>query len=192
MRLPRVERTVCQYAPMIFTRLISVDHVPLLTRLERANREFFAPWSPIREEDFYSESGQKTVIADLLDRHRQGTVLPHVILDDQGQVVGRITVSGIVRGPLLSGNVGYWVNAADNGRGFATRAVTEIKRVAFDELGLHRLQAESLVENLASQRVLDRNGFHQFGLAPAYLRIAGRWQDCRMYEVLNPIPGCAH
>jgi ribosomal-protein-alanine N-acetyltransferase len=42
---------------------------------------------------------------------------------------------------------------------------------------------------VASQRVLERNGFVRYGLAPAYLEIAGRWQDHVMYQALAPDPG---
>ena len=61
--------------------------------------------------------------------------------------------------------------------------------VAFAELGLHRIEAGTLLHNVASQRVLERNGFVRFGLAPAYLKIAGSWKDHAMYQVLNPNPG---
>jgi ribosomal-protein-alanine N-acetyltransferase len=37
-----------------------------------------------------------------------------------------------------------------------------------------------------SQRVLEHNGFLRFGLAPQYLRIAGRWQDHVLFQKLNP------
>jgi [ribosomal protein S5]-alanine N-acetyltransferase len=58
--------------------------------------------------------------------------------------------------------------------------------VAFLELGLHRIEAGTLLANIASQRVLERNGFVRFGVAPEYLNIAGRWQDHAIYQVLNP------
>ncbi len=48
------------------------------------------------------------------------------------------------------------------------------------------MEAGTLVHNLGSQRVLERNGFVRFGLAPQYLRIAGRWQDHVLFQVLNP------
>jgi ribosomal-protein-alanine N-acetyltransferase len=82
--------------------------------------------------------------------------------------------------------MGYWVGASHNGRGYATAAVREIVRVAFEELGLHRVQAETLLHNVRSQRVLEHNGFVRFGMAPAYLKIAGRWQDHAMYQVIAP------
>ena len=45
-------------------------------------------------------------------------------------------------------------------------------RVAFVELGLHRIEAGTLLDNVASQRVLERNGFVRFGVALGYLNIA--------------------
>jgi ribosomal-protein-alanine N-acetyltransferase len=76
----------------------------------------------------------------------------------------------------------------DNGLGRATAAVHEIVRVAFEDLGLHRVQAETLLHNVRSQRLLERNGFIRFGLAPAYLNIAGKWQDHVMYQVVKTLP----
>jgi ribosomal-protein-alanine N-acetyltransferase len=33
--------------------------------------------------------------------------------------------------------------------------------------------------------VLERNGFARFGVAPTYLKIAGKWQDCALYQVIT-------
>jgi ribosomal-protein-alanine N-acetyltransferase len=168
------------------SRLIRDEDAQALADLLTRNREFLAPWDPIRPEGFSTVNGQRDDIEAALGRHADGTALPHVILDDAGEVAGRITLNGIVRGPFLSCSVGYWVSEDRNGRGLATVALAHIKAVAFGELGLHRLQAETLVHNTASQTVLTRNGFERFGLAPAYLNIAGRWQDHIMFQVLNP------
>jgi ribosomal-protein-alanine N-acetyltransferase len=66
--------------------------------------------------------------------------------------------------------------------------VRDIIVVAFGGLRLHRIQAATLLHNLRSQRVLERNGFVRFGVAPAYLNIAGKWQDHALYQVVNPTP----
>jgi ribosomal-protein-alanine N-acetyltransferase len=108
-----------------------------------------------------------------------------VVLDAAGELAGRITLSSVVRGPFLSASVGYWIAEDRNGRGLASAAVRHVKEIAFGELGLHRLEAGTLVHNAASQRVLERNGFAPFGRAPRYLRIAGRWQDHILFQVLN-------
>ena len=103
-------------------------------------------------------------------------------------MAGCITLNGIVRGPFQSCCMGYWVSATDNGRGLATAAVRDMIGVAFEELGLHRIQAETLLHNVGSQRVLERNGFVRFGVAPAYLNIAGKWQDHALYQVVKAVP----
>ncbi|MGV9808685.1 GNAT family N-acetyltransferase [Micromonospora chersina] len=171
---------------MKITRLLDAGDALALADVLRANREFLAPWEPIRSEDYFTADGQHAVIEADLQQYEQGTKLPHVILDDSGRVIGRITLSGIVRGPFQSCAMGYWVSGSHNGRGFATRAVREIVRVAFEDLGLHRVQAETLLHNVRSQRVLERNGFVRFGMAPEYLHIAGRWQDHAMFQVVKP------
>ena len=174
---------------MNLTRLITVEDASALGDLVTANREFMAPWDPIRDEAYFTAEGQREAIQEVLERHDQGSALPHVILDENRNVVGRITLSGIVRGPFLSCSVGYWVNADHNGRGLASAAVADIKRIAFSTLGLHRVQAETLIHNGASQAVLERNDFTQIGLAPQYLNIAGHWQDHLLYQAINPALG---
>lgn len=164
-------------------RLVTEDDAAVLAALLRANREFLAPWEPAREDAFFTEDHQRAVLAHALAGHAAGTQLPCVITDG-GEVVGRVTVSDVVRGAFQNGHLGYWVSQAHNGRGVATAAVAQVVRVAFDDLGLHRLQAGTLVHNTASQRVLARNGFTRIGLAPRYLRIAGRWQDHLLHQLL--------
>jgi [ribosomal protein S5]-alanine N-acetyltransferase len=167
------------------TRLITPEDAPALAEVLRANREFLAPWDPVRNEDYFTVDGQRAVIRADLQQYDQGSKLPHVIVADSGHVIGRITLNGIVRGPFQSCAMGYWVSASHNGRGFATRAVREMVRMAFEELGLHRVQAETLPHNVGSQRVLERNGFVRFGMAPEYLHIAGRWQDHILFQVVR-------
>jgi len=167
------------------TRLVTLEDLPVLAELLRENRAFNAPWEPIRDDDYFTVDGQSKVIRSALHQHGHGSTLPHVILDGAGRVVGRITLNEIVRGPLQSCSLGYWVGAGDNGRGLATAAVHDIIRVAFEELGLHRIQAGTLLHNVRSQRVLERTGFVRYGMAPAYLKIAGEWQDHALYQVVT-------
>ena len=168
------------------TRLITLDDAPALTRIVGEDRDFLAPWQPLRDDRWFTLDGQLEEIGGALERHRQGTGLPHVILDQTSHVVGRITLSGITRGPFQSCSVGYWVTSRANDRGLATAALRDIVRIAFNDMGLHRVQAETLLHNTASQRILLRTGFAQYGMAPKYLKIAGRWQDHLMFQLLNP------
>ncbi|MGF1661670.1 MAG: GNAT family N-acetyltransferase [Kineosporiaceae bacterium] len=164
-------------------RLITPDDAAATAELLRRDAAFLAPWEPEREEDFATVEGQQRALERSLADHAAGLAVPWVVLEDGG-IVGRITLFAVVRGALQSGTLGYWVTQARNGRGIATAAVAAALRVAFGELGLHRVQADTLVHNVTSQRVLQRNGFQRIGLAPQYLRIAGRWQDCYLHQRL--------
>lgn len=68
----------------------------------------------------------------------------------------------------------------------ASVAVEPGVQFAFDNIGLHRVQAETLVHNIASRRVLAKTGFKEIGLAPEFLMIAGTWQDHVLHQRLNP------
>jgi [ribosomal protein S5]-alanine N-acetyltransferase len=166
-------------------RLITPDDAPVLAHLATVNRDFLAPWEPARAEAHFSEAGQRVAIQAVLAEHAHGRSLPFVIVDEAAEVVGRVNLNNIVRGASQSASLGYWLDQASGGRGLATAAVREISRLGFAELGLHRIQADTLVHNVPSQRVLARTGFVRMGLAPSYLKIAGRWQDCILHQLVN-------
>ena len=130
--------------------------------------------------------GQQDVISAALDSLKRGYRLPHVIVADDGSLAGRITLNEIVRGPLQSTSIGYFVDHPRQGMGLASEAVGSLVELAFQDLGLHRIEAGTLPNNAASQRVLAKNGFTQFGYAPQYLHIAGAWRDHTLFQRINP------
>ncbi|MER7520417.1 GNAT family protein [Streptomyces sp. NPDC126499] len=104
-------------------------------------------------------------------------------------IVGSVTLSGIALGPFRSASLGYWVAEDHAGRGLATALVEEACRAAREELGLHRIEACTLLHNHASQRVLDKCGFERIGTAPRYLHIDGDWRDHHLFQrVLHDDP----
>ncbi|MCE1174700.1 MAG: GNAT family N-acetyltransferase [Propionibacteriales bacterium] len=167
-------------------RDLRLDDAERLAELFVANREFLAPWEPVRPEEYFTAEGQHRVVADSLARQREGQTFCQVILDPDGRVAGRINLNNIVRGPFQSASVGYWLAEEAGGKGLATAAVAAMVALAFGELALHRLEAGTIPENYRSQAVLRKNGFVQFGYAPAYLQIAGRYQDHLLFQRLAP------
>lgn len=171
---------------MTVTRLLSVGDAEEMAAVLTANREFLAPWEPLRSDDFFTVQAQRADLERALEAHAREAMVPLAIVDEDGQLIGRININGITRGALQSAAVGYWVSQSHNGRGIASAALADVIEIAFKQLRLHRLQAETLLHNTASQRVLTRNGFQPFAVAPTYLRIAGRWQDFIMFHLINP------
>ena len=150
-----------------------------LAALYASNREFLAPFEPVRPPEFFTTQGQ----LERLERQLDGETHPFAILDG-GAIAGTINVFSIVRDGPESCTIGYWVDGARNGRGLASGAVGEILAYAFGELDLHRVEASTLVDNLPSQRVLEKNGFERIGLARRFLRINGEWRDFFLFQRL--------
>ncbi|MBT2544397.1 GNAT family N-acetyltransferase [Streptomyces sp. ISL-44] len=149
------------------------------------NRAYMAPFEPDRPEDFYTEQGQRARIEGMLADRDAGRMVPYVLVEAVGGTpVGAINLGSIALGPLCSGGVGYWVDQDWNGKGLATAALEEVCRVARDEVGLHRVEAGTLLDNPASQRVLAKAGFEAYGVAPRYLHINGAWRDHRLFQRL--------
>jgi ribosomal-protein-alanine N-acetyltransferase len=160
--------------------LVGEDAEPLAD-LYLANREHLAPFEPTHDEAFYTLAGQRHRVAAALADREQGRSLPFVIEVD-GRPAGRGNGTNIAHGGLRSGSHGYWVAADTVGRGVATSAVRQVIDDCITNHCLHRLEAGTLVDNLASQRVLEKNGFERIGLARRYLLIAGRWQDHLLFQ----------
>lgn len=170
------------------TRPLSLDDVPALTALYVANRRFLAPWQPLRSDFYYTEGGQREAVDALLSQQASGSAVALAITDAHGAIVGIFTVASIIRGAFQSCSVGYWLAEHAQGRGLATAALREVVDVAFRDLRLHRIQAETLTHNRRSQRVLERVGFVKYGEAQSYMHIAGEWQDNVLYQLLTPTP----
>lgn len=152
-----------------------------MAQLYAENRDFLAPLEPLRPDAFFTFEGQRRHIAQLTDRRSAGTAYPFVIIAG-GRVVGAINLSNVVRGAFQSASAGYWVARDWGGRGYATRALGLACERAFGELGLHRIEAGTLLDNIASQRVIEKNGFTRIGIAPRYLQIAGTWSDHVLFQ----------
>jgi ribosomal-protein-alanine N-acetyltransferase len=161
-------------------RELDAGDAAALAQAYRRNRDHLAPWEPVRDESFFTERGQATAIAGQLASQRQGLMVPWVVMHGR-HVVGRVNLNNIVRGVLRSGALGYWVDAEHLRRGLAAAMVDLACGEALAR-GLHRVEAGTMVHNVASQGVLTRNGFVYYGTAPSYLFIGGAWQDHHLYQ----------
>jgi len=157
-------------------RLLVPDDAVELAALYSANRAFLTPFEPHREDAFFTEDYQRERIEAVGEDHWRWAIV------DGGRIAGIVSLADVLRGALQLGNLGYWVALDRNGRGLATAAVRDAAEFAFGEAGLHRLEAGTLVDNHASQRVLEKNGFERFGLARKLLKVNGEWRDHVLYE----------
>jgi [ribosomal protein S5]-alanine N-acetyltransferase len=157
------------------------DDAEEVAALFRANREFLAAFEPERGDDFYTAEGQRRRFERFASDAAAGEGWRFAIVDD-GTIAGRVNLTEVFRGPIQRANIGYFVDRERNGRGLATGAVAEAVAFAFGEADLHRLDAVTLPDNHASQRVLEKNAFDRIGVARKLLLIAGEWRDHVLFE----------
>ena len=160
--------------------LVAAD-AKALCDLRLRNREFFRPWEPLFNDSHFTLSAQHRAIEGSLEEWAAGREYGFGIFDPEGRLVGRIRLTAVFRAAWQNANVGYYVDHERNGQGFASEAVGLVTRFAFDRAGLHRVQAAVMPHNVASVRVLEKNGFRREGVALRYLHIAGTWEDHIIY-----------
>ena len=153
------------------------------SELRVRNQAWLEPWEGAPEsapEASWAERHTTGVFTSLLrlarKEARAGRAYPFAVTYE-GQLAGQVTISGIVRGALDGGNVGYWVDGRLAGRGITPVAVALAVDHCFDAARLHRVQADVRPENAASLRVVEKLGFRQEGLRERYLWIDGAWRD---------------
>jgi ribosomal-protein-alanine N-acetyltransferase len=157
---------------------------PSLLDLRLRNREFLEPFEPVRPDSFFTLDSQHAQILGAEQAWRHDEAYAFGIFDKATDaVVGRVALSNVVRASWNNATIGYFVDHEYNGRGVATEAVGLAVKFAFEQAGLHRVQAGVMPHNSASLRVLEKVGFRYEGLAERYLRINGVWEDHRIYAI---------
>ena len=152
---------------------------------------FHRPFDPLRPADYW----ELPAVADrLVYQHyeaEQGSSLCLFIAtrEEPGRVLGAINLRNIVRGALMGGVLGYGLAPDAVGHGYMTEAANGIVGIAFEELGLHRVEVNIMPRNARSLAVAERAGFVREGLSPRYLKIAGRWEDHVRLARTNPDGG---
>ncbi|HET7432446.1 MAG TPA: GNAT family protein [Nocardioides sp.] len=81
--------------------------------------------------------------------------------------------------------IGWCLSPAQQGRGYATEAVTELVRICFEELGVRRLSAIAFADNIPSVRVMEKVGMQREALhrRESLHRDLG-WVDSVVYALL--------
>lgn len=170
-------------SPATDIRLIAAHDAAAITEHIRRDRETKARWEPAFSPDYFTLDGQRRRIERALLSHRNGQSWPAVILDGK-TVIGQITVQDILQRAWRKASLGYWIGTPHQGQGHATRAVDLAIQLMTRDLGLHRAEAYTQIENVASQNVLRKNRFLPIGIARSHIFTVGAWHDEIMWERL--------
>ena len=145
------------------------------------NRDSFKIWEPRRKKNFYTLAHHRTALKEGLKKIKEGKEYRFMIFDkddiELNKVIGVLSFSSIVKGPFLSCFVGYSIDNEIQNKGYMTQALKAGIDFIFNTIGLHRVEANIMPNNIPSLKVVTKLGFKNEGLSPKYLKINGIWED---------------
>jgi [ribosomal protein S5]-alanine N-acetyltransferase len=145
----------------------------------RRSRSLHRPWSyPPQDDDAYTAYTEPGPARLPLGVFR---------LDDD-DLCGSFSISQIFYGPFCSAYLGYYAFVPYAGQGYMREGLHLVLRFAFDDLGLHRLQASIQPANERSIALVRGAGFRREGLSRRYLKIGGHWRDHEHWAILAEDP----
>ena len=103
---------------------------------------------------------------------------------EDGVICGVVNLNIITYEALCGAYVSYFGVAGQVEKGYMKEGLLQVIRHAFDELELHRLEANIQPQNLASIALARSTGFQYEGYSPRYLKINGKWCDHERWAVL--------
>lgn len=180
------------HTPRLVVRTRTEQDAASLCAYYTRNKAHFEGTDPPRPEGFYTEAFWRKNIADTAHEYAMGTSLRTVFALNgaPGHVVGAAALTQVQRGPFLAAYLGYSLDANLQGQGLMTEGLRALIQHAFSPMGLHRIMANYLPENVRSAGVLARLGFEREGLAKNYLYVGGAWRDHVLTALVNPDPAC--
>ncbi len=141
----------------------------------------FEPWSERTEEDV--RSFVQGLIGWQHEQPRRKYQLG-IVLASTGRLIGNCGIRMDAAG-ASEAEIGYELDPAYWGRGYATEAARELLRFGFEELVLHRVAAWCIAENTASAHVLEKLGLQREGRLREREWMKGRWWDVLLYAILD-------
>tara|TARA_R110002124_G_scaffold48028_5_gene142230 strand:+ start:5201 stop:5815 length:615 start_codon:yes stop_codon:yes gene_type:complete len=170
----------------IFLRPPQITDYAMWADIRTTSRAFLKPWEPSWASDDLTRNAFRRRIRRYQQETREGQAHALFIFRKHDeQLVGGLNLSNIRRGVTQAANLGYWMGESFAGQGYMSAAVRSTLPFAFNSLGLHRVEAACIPDNLRSINLLQRLGFQREGFAREYLCIDGRWRDHVLFAILK-------
>ena len=170
---------------LIRLELLSEENSIDVYSFEKENREYFERNLPPRPGNYFDPEGFKEITRELLTEQTNRYVYMHLIRDSQGALVGRINL-GVLENDQKTAELGYRIGGNYTNLGYASEAVKLVLDKAFHTYGLNKIVAGTATDNLASKRVLLKNGFTFSKIIENDLQIHNEWVHTAVFEITRP------
>ena len=151
------------------------DREALMTLCNAVDRTFLSDRLPYP----YTEADADWWLGMVAENEGKEGVWRAIVVD--GLIVGSISVERMADENRAAGSMGYMILTPFWSQGVGTEAVRQMCGIAFRELALDRINGEVFPGNLASARVLEKNGFRLEGTKVGAVVKGGKVMDVRVY-----------
>lgn len=179
--IPRTER--------LLLREFTMDDLPAVLAYQQDPR--YRRYYP---EQHGTEAETRRLVQRFVDYQQEeprGRYQWAVLLPEDGRLIGNGGIR-IQSFETMEADIGYELNPEHWGRGYASELAAALVRFGFTELGLHRITAHCVAENVASARVLEKAGLRQEGRLRESEWMQGRWWDRLLFGILEHEWRAAH
>jgi RimJ/RimL family protein N-acetyltransferase len=164
-------------SPTTRLRLPRADDLPVMDAWRHNPSSPFDDWTPNGSADPRDE------------RLPRPDGVGQLIIADAGDLpIGAVQWHTVRYGPTagsLAMNIGISLRPESRGQGHGSRAQSQLADYLIHQLGAHRVEAGTDVENVAEQRALERAGFIREGVVRGAQWRKGQWHDLVLYSRLH-------
>lgn len=150
------------------------------------NKDHLQPWEDANPELYYTLKYQRKIVGFENREFKNGRAIDlWIIAKSNHELIGKVTVFGILRGNCASCMIGYKLAKVYEGKGYMSEAVGEVVRFLFEDINMHRIEINILPKNERSIKVAERLGFSPECVSAAFMRVNGVWEDHIRYVKFN-------
>ena len=155
--------------------------------MEKEEIPLFAEW--FNDTELFGEFGSPSQWSRAeIEKFLESTVFEtkvFIIEKKDGSKIGYTIHFNVLAPYMKMLELGYALIPSERGKGYCTEAVQLIVDYLFLSRVTPRIQALTLVKNVASQRVLGRIGFKKEGVIRKSFYIRGEWSDFTIFSILR-------
>ncbi len=109
-----------------------------------------------------------------------------ICLKEENKLIGQLAIKNI-DWSIPKGELGYFIDQTYEGKGIVTEALQKVIHYAFTDLKMNKLFLRTLLDNVASQKVAEKNGFIKEGILRKEFKSGNnKLEDVIYYARLNP------
>ncbi|MGL1919473.1 MAG: GNAT family N-acetyltransferase [Hyphomicrobiales bacterium] len=158
-------------------KLMSVEDCHSIVEFETINKTYFEQSVPPRPDGYFAAESLRKIIEPIIEEQNHGECYLYLVYKDN-KIVARANLVDIKN---QTAELGYRICQSQTGKGLATKVVAELFEIAKTNHQLTRINAHTTLDNPASARVLEKNGFKHLKIVKNAATLNGKNLDFTYY-----------